>query len=112
VGKIGVVAVATCAQSGIVSLLLRRPMHARTELQNLDIAIPWSDDQNSLSSIPQYHPPPGSTTKYRFHCRLSMTKKFPTGVLMDGIAISWSNYANLLSSIPQYHKNSDLPIDI
>jgi len=72
---------------------------------------PCSDDQNSLSSISQYHqcrfPQPESTTKYRFHCRLSMTKKFPIGVLMDDIAISCSNYANLLSSIPQYHQYSD-----
>jgi len=71
------------------------------------IAIPWSDDQNSLRSIAQYHefrdlglPQSGSTTKYRFHCRFSMTTKFPTGVQMDGIAISWLNYANSLSSIP------------
>jgi len=70
------------------------------------IAIPWSDDQNSLSSIPQYHecrdlglPQPGSTTKHRSHLRLSMTKKLSTGVLIDGIAIPWSNDANSLSSI-------------
>jgi len=70
------------------------------------IAIPWSDDQNSLSSIPQYHecrdlglPQPGSTTKHRSQLRLSMTKKLSTGVLIDGIAIPWSNDANSLSSI-------------
>ena len=70
------------------------------------IAIPWSDDQNSLSSIPQYHqyrdlglPQPGSTTKYRSHSGLCMPKKLPTGVVMDGIAIPWSDDQNSLSSI-------------
>jgi len=76
------------------------------------IANPWPDDQNSLSSIPQYHqysgfdpPQPGSTTKYGSHRRLSMTKKLATGIPMDSVAIPWSNDENSLSSIPQYHKN-------
>jgi len=70
------------------------------------IAIPCSDDQNSLSSIPQYHqyrdlglPQPGSTTKYRSHSGLCMPKKLPTGVVMDGIAIPCSDDQNSLSSI-------------
>jgi len=61
------------------------------------VVIPWSNDQNSLSSIPQYHqyrdfgiPQPEITTKYRTHCRFSMTKQLFTGVLMDDVAIPWS----------------------
>ena len=62
------------------------------------IAIPWSDDQNSLRSIPEYHqcrdlglPQPESFTKYGSHRRLSMMKKLFTGIPMDGVAIPWSN---------------------
>ena len=39
---------------------------------------------------------------------LCMTKKLPTGVLMDGVVIPWSNGQSSLSSIPQYHQYCDL----
>jgi len=38
--------------------------------------------------------------KYRSRSGLCMTKKLPTGVLMDGVVIPWSNAQNSLSSIP------------
>jgi len=78
------------------------------------VAIPWSNDENSLNRIPQYHqirdfglPQHESTTKYRSHSGLCTTKKLPTDVIMDGIAIPWSDDQNLLSSIPQYHQFRD-----
>ena len=79
------------------------------------VAIPWSNDENSLSSIPQYHknshlglPQPRITPKKCCHKGLCMTKSVYTGVPTDGVVSPRRSIANMLSGILQYHQNSDL----